>query len=454
MLRLIPTANDTDARDEVRFLHRGDHVELADALVEQLASTTDAVYTDGDIYRYDPTRGLWLAVRPDEASRMLMQLAGVPVGESGKSLKMRSSDVAGAIKLACDRLTQERFFSGAADGLAFANGFATVTADGVALRPHAPEHRARTAYDFDYDGSATSATFDRMLDMAFGADPDGDAKAAALQEMTGACLLGIATRYQTAFFLFGPGGEGKSAMLDVLRGAMPPGSVTAIPPAQFASEYTRAQLAGVRMNVVAELPEARILDATAFKALVTGDLINARHIYRRPFTFVPTAGHIFAANGLPDAKDLSHGFWRRILVIAFLNRVPEAERDRDIARRVLERERPGVVRWALDGAVRLLARGAYAVPASSITMLEQWRRDANPIAEFVAQRTRRETDEALWTPAQRLYCAYRSWCDQTGHSAENQTLFGRKVGQLLDGGKHTSTGKRYPVALHDPEPRR
>jgi P4 family phage/plasmid primase-like protien len=447
MLRLVYSANDNERDTRSRYFERGDHVELGEALIEQLASGTQAVFADGSFYAYDAPSGVWRTVSTDACSQHLQRFAGAPAGDKEQPLKIRRADVSGAIDLARHRLSTDRFFAAAADGLAFANGFVTVSADGVRVLPHAIEHRARSSFAINFDASATCHTFMSMLDTAFRGDADADGKIAALQEMAGACALGIAARYQRAFFLVGAGGEGKSTVLDVIRGAIPSGAVAAIPPSQWGSEYCRAQLAGIRMNVVSELPDSRIADSSAFKAIITGDPINGRHIRERPFTFSPIAGHLFAANELPETKDLSEGFWRRIIVVAFENKVPPEACERGLADRVIRTELSGVIRWATEGAVRLLANGSYTVPTSSAAKVQEWRRNANPIAAFFAQRTRREADPSQWTPAERLYVAYRFWCDKTGHTRESETMFGRRARQLGIGSVHKATGNRYPVVL-------
>ena len=100
---------------------------------------------------------------------------------------------------------------------------------------------------------------------------------------------------------------------------------SSIPPQQFDQEYYRAELDGKRLNSVSELPRADILRAESFKAIIAGDPIIGRVIHSSPRTIKPIAGHIFAANHLPNTDDLSHAFWCRFMVVSF-NRVFKQKR--------------------------------------------------------------------------------------------------------------------------------
>lgn len=73
---------------------------------------------------------------------------------------------------------------------------------------------------------------------------DADARILLLQEFFGASICGLAPRFQKCLVLHGPGGNGKSQVLAVLEGLLPPNTVVHIPPSRFEEEYWLAKLAG------------------------------------------------------------------------------------------------------------------------------------------------------------------------------------------------------------------
>lgn len=169
---------------------------------------------------------------------------------------------------------------------------------------------------------------------------------------------------------------------------MPDGSTCAIAPQVFEQEYRRAMLAGKRLNFVSELPEAEILASESFKSIVDGSLITARHIREAPFQFCPVAGHYDAANKLPGTNDTTHAFFRRFMIVGFnRNFQDDPTRDPLIAKKIIAAELPAIVGWVPDGAARLIAAGKYTIPASHFEAMAAWRRGADQVAQFVAERT-------------------------------------------------------------------
>ena len=96
---------------------------------------------------------------------------------------------------------------------------------------------------------------------------------AFLAEFAGACLLGVAPSFQRFVVLYGDGGTGKSAIVRVVSGVMPEGSVGSIPPHEWQREYYRARLVGVRLNAVSEMPSTEIFETESIKA-IQSDLVK------------------------------------------------------------------------------------------------------------------------------------------------------------------------------------
>jgi putative DNA primase/helicase len=448
-------------------LVRGDHVELADRLLERLSDGGEGVVADdGALWRYGDETGLWRAVPDDEQSRIIQGFAGaaVPGAKPGSftPLKIRVGDVRGARALAADRAMARGFFAAAPAGLGFENGFLRIGPKGPQLHPHAPENRASVAMPFAYDPCSPYPMWLAFLEGVFRDDPDRDLKIRLLQEFMGACLLGIAPRFQLCVVLTGGGENGKSAFIDVVRHQFPKEARCAIPPQKWGEDYFKAQLAGKRFNCVSELPESEIIASEAFKAIVTGDETTGRHPHERPFSFVPRAGNVFACNALPGTTDHTKGFWRRFAVVAF-NRsfANDPTRDNQIAQRIIAAESPGVVGWMLEGAANLLARGNFEIPPSSDEAKAAWRRESDQVAIFLGDCTRALVPEeqllpaaVQGTPAKALYASYREWGKENGHPPVSSTSFGKRLKLLGFERRHTEHGERYQLALMADAPAR
>lgn len=446
-------ANESDLAVPTTF-SRGDHVELAEALIARLREHGPVVFADGKLYRYAEASHLWQPVPDHEQSRTVQSFAGALVGggEKVKRLKISRTDVQGATKNAWDLIADPGFFKDAPPGLTFANGFVQVDSTGIHVHQHDPRHRARFGYDFDYAAIATPRWLQFLVDtFAHDEDPDdGAQKALLLQEYVGVSLLGQATKFQKCLLLHGEGANGKGVFLKVAKAAAPTGSCVAIPPQTWGSEYRVAMLAGKLLNIVNELPEADILESEIFKAVVAGDDTTGRHIYDSPFTFAPVAGQIFAANRLPQTDDQTHGFWRRILIVGFDRIILDSEANIELANELIAAELPGIVAWFLAGAHRALVQRRFTIPASSGHAVAAWSRDANAVHAFVDERLERlGSDEPAEQGVQAsvLYNWYKAWTTENGHRPMASNKFGARMKRLGMGSIEKSDANYYPVRL-------
>ena len=433
---------------------RGDHVELAERLLESVREVHDPIVGDeGRIHGYEEKTGVYKPFDPSRLSCFVQSFAGSNVVGQKKPLAIRSTDVSGAIRLAYDRVAESGFFAAAQPGLAFANTFVSVSAEGVRGIGHSPNHRARFAYPFDYAGNSAPLAFLKFLYALFRDDADKEEKILCLQEHLGASLIGQATRYQRAIVNIGEGGEGKSTLVSIVSQAFPPGSVEAIAPQDWGQEYRRAMLAGKLLNIVAELPEADIIESEAFKAIITGDPIVGRHIREAPFTFSPRAGHLFAANRLPGTNDQSEGFWRRLIVLRYNRRFAnDPECDPEIGSKIVAAELPLVVGWMLEGASRIMREWAHTLPASHTDELDAWRGAADQVRAFLLECTE-EDALGYGAAASVVYSAYQRWAQRNGHRAVSSTKFGMRMRSAGKASAHTKAGNTYPVQLTSQEAR-
>jgi P4 family phage/plasmid primase-like protien len=433
----------------------GDHVELRRAMVNALESDAPPICDLGGMHAYSAQTGAWTKLDRSVMSRAVQGFSGLTVQtEKGiKPLRIRKTDVDGAIALALDEQAQPGFFDAAPHGLAFSNGFLRILDGKVKLTEHDPDNGARFSYPFAFDPQAKCPRWIKCLEDAFKGDYDAREKIAVLEEFAGASLFGLATAYQRSIVMWGSGAEtgdnGKSTIADIIAGAMPSGSVSHVAPQSWGNEYRRDLIAGKLLNVVSELPEADILDGESFKAMITGDGMEARAIYSKPYSFNARAGHLFSANRLPGSNDQSKGFWRRLIVLVFNRTIPPEEKIAGLAKIIVADELPGIVARLVAGARRLVAQGKYTEVMSSASAVEKWKREANPVATFLAERTRPARADDERTSASLLFEEFKSWADVNKYKVMTSHKFGLRMSMLGYGGedKHTRLGTFYAVAV-------
>lgn len=397
------------------------------ALAEIERQGTQVVFDRDEFWCYEA--GLW---RPGAARLIELEvhkLNGAPYGQKGR-YKANQTRVVGAIKRAATLVASPGFFDAAPVGVAFRNGFLHLGDNGeVALVSPEEEHRALEALAFDYDEDTGCPSWERLLLEVFAPDDDGAEKAHLLQEFFGSCLLNLATRWQRCLVLEGATGDnGKSTILRIVQELFPESMRRSIPPQKWDSEYYVAKLSGCRFNSVAEMPKTDLDNTEVFKSVISGDRLTGRHPSGRPFDFHPTAGHAFACNELPGTSDQTEAYWKRFMPVVFNRRFTEAEQDKELAARIIEREMPGVAAWAVRGARSTIAHGGLCTPPSVARRKSEWRRTSDQVALFADERLELGGDRG--TSAAAVYQAFATWSRDHGHKGMSATRFEARLASL------------------------
>lgn len=420
-------------------IDRGDEVELAELIRAGLGSRNNLVFDQGEVYGFESCH--WQRIDRHALRALGASFAGRLVGSGEKARKFRVSNgmLEGAVEILQSLLYRERYFDEATPGAAFKNGFVSVEDGAVSLKPNHRKHRARHLYACRYIEGGEPPSWLALLDAWFAGDEDREQKKAALQEYTGNCLLGQGARTKRIVLLSGDTNSGKSTCLEILRSLFPADAVCTVSPMSLGSEYQRAALRGKLVNLVSEMPERELLDAAPLKALVGGDIISAREIYRAPVTFLPTAGHVFATNTLPAIRDTSEATHKRLLVLEFNNRFAQGAEDKGtthadptIAHRIIEAERNAIISWCIDGAVRSVSNSfVITEPPSSRRAISELRTETDPVRRFIEEEC--ELGPSHRVPAKNLYAAYTEWATEGGFGRMNKSNFGRAVAAYLRG---------------------
>ena len=402
----------------------GTQVELASYLVEMWGGIKNAVWDEG-FYIYDNTENTWQRRTSDACKRDIQSFDGREFGsprmnKDGSVTRSRitvsDNKCKGVLNLAQDQIStrtfehEPKFFDNAPSGVLCNDVFLCAKGAQVDVRPCTSDDRQRVKLRIPYAHDAHAPMWTKALEDWFGTDEDGMRKRALLGEFVGAALFGLSTRYQKALFLVGGGGNGKSQLLDVVGELFPHAFLSAIRPQKWSDPYSRDQLRGSRLNLVHEIPPKAIAGGTDFKAIITGDPITAREIYKSPYTYRPRTAHVFSANELPGSTDTTEGFWRRVVVLTMSKRFDGThEMIPELAKKIIASEMPGVLAWAVEGAQRLLAQDAYTIPASSLEAMQDWKDSCDPFGQWIDERTARAQHSHERTKSSTLFQDWQSW---------------------------------------------
>jgi P4 family phage/plasmid primase-like protien len=269
-----------------------------------------------------------------------------------------------------------------------------------------------------------------------------------IQRAVGYSLTG-STREQVMFLCHGKGANGKSTFLTILRALAGEYSTNIASDTikkkhggQDSHPAEIATLISKRLVTCSETPEAASINDERIKALVGGDVQTARFMRGNPFTFRPVLKLWLATNHLPRVQDDSDGFWRRMRLIPFEHEFKGSERDTSLEEKLMA-ELPGILAWAVRGAVKWYERGLEA-PLSVMLATLEYRNNSDPLADFITERC--IVGQGLKCASGELYKAYQAWAEGQGmgkHDIVTATTFGVRMGERYIKGRGHGGTKLY-----------
>lgn len=402
--------------------------ELALATAWANQARDEFLYIEGDQWwRYEA--GLWhyssLEAVQAEVQRFLTQMK-----KSNDKIHVTRARVQNVVFLSKSLLgpLPLTVFDNHPEWIPLRNGVFDIAA--CAMLQHGPERRLTHLAPYDYDADARCPRWETFLQEVM-LTTDGHPHSEwinIVQEWFGYCLIPD-TSAQAAMFWVGEGQNGKGTATRVLEQLVGRDYCMAIPIEQLHDPYYRAALHGKLVGLVNE-PDPRAIqkNGTFFKALTGGDTIDARRPTEKVFSFTPQCRLIISCNDLPATRDVSKGYFRRIILIEWRYNVPNANRSNGLDD-ILRAELPGIFNWAVIGLRRWMARSrAFDIPSDSVQLLDEYRMGEDTLARFLDEETAR--DAGGFATSKILYGAYVQWCKQFGERHDTMASVGRRLAKM------------------------
>ena len=369
-------------------LRLGTQIEVATLLCNEIGAETSAplVHSEGTFWGYSST--YWEEIPESALRKRAHRLDGMHYGKNS-ILRISRSFIDGVIREMAAMADSPDFFETSERGVNLRNGFVKISASGkIGLEPHSAEHRHRFLISQEWRPELCEVPDGLLQTLLFGSFGKDDVESHRLiLEIMGAAISGINTSLSNpkAFVFHGPSAaNGKTTVQATMRQLLPRNVVACIAPADLGEPQFLATLAGCQANLADELSSAKAIATDRFKATVTGDPVQAKVVYKVPFTFTPRALHVFSANHLPSfSGGVDNGIVRRIVVVPFNRSIPEAERIPDLAAKIIEQEGDVLVSLALQAAADVVARGGYTIPSKCEAATAQWFKDVDPVAQWL-----------------------------------------------------------------------
>lgn len=301
------------------------------------------------------------------------------------------------------------------------NGTFEFTPNGWALRGFNADDFITYQLPFQHTTDATCPMFDRYLLQVL---PDPESRI-LLQEFSGYIFTPL--HFEKMLVLYGTGRNGKSVFFNVLQALIGIENILTYSLGLFNHEYNRAKLTNVLLNYSSE--KGADLNTETFKALISGEPLQAREPYGKSFTLRNKVRFIMNANELPKETEQTSAFFERWLIIPFDTYISPEERDERLAKKIIADELPGVFNWLLAGLNRIMKQEKFSYCKKADAALNEFKRQSDNVALFVEEFnyiTSSANKEALAD----LYNCYKVFCNDDGYKACGKNKFSQRLERM------------------------
>ena len=293
------------------------------------------------------------------------------------------------------------------------------------LKPHDPKDYITRICAAAYKPDCAIPLWMQLMEKITGGDKE---YIRYIQKALGYALTGDISE-QAIFILYGTGSNGKSTMLNIfaalLNGyAQSTSSDTFMQKKNESVNNDIARLKGARFVSAIEMEEGKRMAESLIKSMTGGDKLVTRFLYGEFFEYVPQFKVFLAVNHKPDIRDTTNSIWRRIKIMEFNNTFTEQERDKNFPTKIMAKELPGILAWAVQGCLDWQQNGINApdiVEAATRAYKEEMDSFSHFFNECCVVR------EGARVSNKMLRAKYDEWCAENGERGLTQRPFSRKL---------------------------
>lgn len=398
---------------------------------------TGVIYdgASGDFYRYEPWTGLWKpvpqAAHMAELSRVFREVLVENGGED--LLGTRTHRTLQQIsRMAANLASIEDAFEHKPNLIHVANGMLRIGEDGtVELLPFSPDYFSRNRCPVLWDPNAQCPEFLSAIGQVL--TPE-DVR--ALQCFFGQCLLGK-NLTQVFLILRGPAGLMKSTLQQILILLVGMDNVESLRPSHLGGRFEMSRFVGMQLLVAADVSSDFLATSAAhiLKSLTGGDTLTVERKGANESVAIRGSFNVCVTSNVDLRVHLEgdrDAFARRLLVLDFRGNKP-AQAIPDFAAHIVAKEGPGMLRWAVQGAVELLkavkTTGRFPRGPAQLARIEDFLDQSDSAAVFVSTCVQKAPGADVAT--KELYAAYDEFCGLKGWASLTEREFQLKLPHLM-----------------------
>ena len=231
------------------------------------------------------------------------------------------------------------------------------------------------------------------------------------EEIFGYCLL-KRNPIHKATVPIGEGRNGKTTFLNLLTAFLGIENISRITLQDMCmGKFELAELKDKLANICDDLPGKALRTVGTFKWVTGNSPIMAQNKHRNPFTFWPTAKHLFGCNKLPAPSEDTVAYFSRFNIIPFTMMFIGKNDDKEkLAKMTTPDELSGLLNLALAGLKRLLSNGDFTNCKTIEENRQLYIRSSDSCKAFSEDQLEESDDPKDFIATETLYQLYVIYC--------------------------------------------
>lgn len=269
-----------------------------------------------------------------------------------------------------------------------------------------------------FDPDAKAPRFEQCLREVFAGEHCDDL-VNYVHRVVGYTLTG-STAEHCFFILYGDGRNGKGTLVRALLGMLGDYGATTSTSVLLmkkdnggAATPELAALKGIRFAEASETDAKQRLAEALVKRITGGDAVECRFLNENPFVYTPEFKLWLSTNHKPQVAGTDLGMWSRIKLIPFVNKFEGSNKDASLDDK-LKAELPGILAWAVRGAVEFYRQGLGTCAAVEAAT-QEYRAESDALAKFILECC--EMDAKASVQSGWFHTEFTRWCAEEGEES-------------------------------------
>ena len=298
------------------------------------------------------------------------------------------------------------------------------------LYHHTPNDDLTYVLGFKYDSKAAPILFFEFLNEVL---PDKQKQNILAEFIASVFISNKILKLEKMLLLYGQGANGKSVIFEIVKELLGDQNIAnhSLDALTDKKGYSRAELDNKLLNYSSEISQK--LNVDILKQLASGETIEARVPYGKPFFVSDYAKFMFNTNSLPKDVEHTHGFFRRFIIIHFDKTISREKQDKQLATKIINNELPGVFNWVLDGLKRLLKNKDFSECKSIDEIIKKFKMSSDSVGMYLNEANANKSLNHY--TVKYVYGEYRKYCIESGYKTVNKVNFEQRLehhGYTLD----------------------